>query len=121
MKKLFLAAVLGVAGYAGTADASGCGNPFCQTHSGTGFGLFHKQPVPAFQAAPWYLYWPYNAHFQTPAPMTGAFAAPPYGGQGLVNPYFPAAGYGGYAAPAAPVAPPAAMPAGGIIPSGYRR
>lgn len=120
MKKLFLAAILGVTALTSTASAGG--NPFCQGRSaGGGFGLFNRQPVPAFQAAPWYLYWPYDAHFMTPAPLQGAFAAPPYGGHGLVNPYFPAGGHAGYGpAPVAPAAP-VAMPAGGVIPSGYRR
>ncbi len=27
--------------------------------------------LPVFQAAPWYLYWPYDGHFLTPAPMYG--------------------------------------------------
>jgi len=38
-------------------------------------------------AAPWYLYWPYDGHFQTVAPMaSGAFYPPPaYTG----NPFMP--------------------------------
>lgn len=56
----------------------------------------NKQPLPAFQAAPWYLYWPYDAHFLTPAPVTGAFYGAPGGGNMPVNPYFPAPSYGGY-------------------------
>ncbi|HEY1188629.1 MAG TPA: hypothetical protein VGE74_13330 [Gemmata sp.] len=58
------------------------------------FGGSHKQPLPAFQAAPWYNYWPYDAHFLTPAPVSGAFYGPPMTGNFPVNPYFPAAGYG---------------------------
>lgn len=46
--------------------------------------------LPVFQAAPWYLYWPYDAHFQTPAPIFGAYYAPPIGGNFPVQPYFPA-------------------------------
>jgi hypothetical protein len=42
------------------------------------------------QAAPWYLYFPYNAHFMTPGPLAAPFFAPPYAGGALVNPYFPA-------------------------------
>jgi hypothetical protein len=62
------------------------------------------QTLPVFQAAPWYLYWPYDAHFQTPAPVFGAYYAPPIGGAFPVQPYFPApAAYppltGGGAAP----------------------
>jgi hypothetical protein len=48
------------------------------------------QTLPVFQAAPWYLYWPYDAHFQTPAPIMGAYYAPPIGGNFPVQPYFPA-------------------------------
>jgi hypothetical protein len=64
-------------------------------HYPTQFSLFggHNQPV--FQAAPWYLYWPYDAHFLTPAPVTGAFYGPPTAGNFPVNPYFPPA-LGGY-------------------------
>ena len=70
----------------------GCNGPLCQAPpSVDGGGLFGRilgrQPMPAFQAAPWYLYWPYNAHFMTPAPLQGAYYAPPTGG-GMVNPYF---------------------------------
>ena len=94
MKKLIVAAVLavlGVGSIAADAMANGPG-PYC---TGPGCaprrtGIFHKYPMPAFQAAPWYLYWPYDAHFQSAAPLGGQFYAPPYAGGGLVNPYFPA-------------------------------
>ncbi len=34
--------------------------------------------LPVYMAAPWYLYWPYDGHFQTVAPMaSGAFYPPP--------------------------------------------
>ena len=49
----------------------------------------HQQPLPVYQAAPWYLYWPYDGHFLTPAPIGGAFYAPPVPGNFPVNPYFP--------------------------------
>jgi hypothetical protein len=98
-----LAAVAAGAVFAADARASGCNGPLCSppptTHSGGLFSrLFVKQPLPAFQAAPWYHYWPYNAHFMTPAPLTGAYYAPPPVGGMFANPYFP--GHGGY-----PVAP----------------
>jgi hypothetical protein len=49
-----------------------------------------------FQAAPWYLYYPYDQHFQMPAPINAPYYAPQaYGSPGL-NPYF---------APGGPVAP----------------
>ena len=91
MKKLILAAVavLGVALSAAPASAAGCSSPFCQGPGVKGT-VFKKHPMPAFQAAPWYLYWPYNAHFMTPSPLQGPYYAPPPAG-GVVNPYFPAA------------------------------
>ena len=96
MKKyIFAAALLALAGV--EARAGGCNGPYCQQPGqsqspGVFARFFGKQPLPAFQAAPWYLYWPYNAHFQTPAPLMGQYAAPPTGG-GLHNPYFPQGGY----------------------------
>lgn len=72
------------------------------------FGGGHKN-LPAFQAAPWYNYWPYDAHFLTPAPVGGAFYGPPMTGNFPVNPYFPAAGYGapyGFGAPPMPIPQP---------------
>ena len=46
----------------------------------------------------------------TPAPLAGAFYAPPYAGGYLMNPYFPATGYPAY--PGAPIGvPPGAAPA----------
>ena len=92
---------------------------------GAGFGgnlnLFHQQKLPVFQAAPWYNYWPYDGHFMTPAPVTGAFYGPPATGNFPVNPYFPGAqggagfGYGfGYGAmpggPPTGYAPPVPQP-----------
>lgn len=134
---------LAIAATAGTASAWGkdpCNGPNCNggllsgLHSKPpaptpttlfgGGGLGHKPKLPAFQAAPWYNYWPYDAHFLTPAPISGPFYGPPLTGNFPVNPYFPgpaaavgygAAGYGfghgipGGVAPAVPVAP--AMPA----------
>lgn len=73
-----------------------------------------------YQAAPWYLYWPYDAHFQTPAPVHAPFYAPPAGGASLANPYFPApAGqYGPMPGGPAPFGGPPA-PFGGPAPSGF--
>lgn len=120
---LALAATANLAS-AGDKPCLGCG------HSGLG-GLFggggggvpprtvfgsHKGQLPAFQAAPWYNYWPYDAHFLTPAPVGGAFYGPPMTGNFPVNPYFPAAGYGygaqsyGFAPPAGYAPPAAAVP-----------
>lgn len=93
MKKLFM--LLAVAGglllTASTASANGTlPNPVnVPSHPSKPFArIFQKQPLPAFQAAPWYLYWPYNAHFMMPAPpLDDQFGAP--GSGGYVNPYFP--------------------------------
>lgn len=97
MKKLLLvaAALAGLGWTAGTASADGCGTPYCQgTGYRPGFGtFFHNYPAPVVQAAPWYLYFPYNAHFMTPGPIQAPFFAPPHTGGALVNPYFPAPVY----------------------------
>ena len=98
MKKfLFAVAAAGaMLAFAGSAQAQ-APNPFGAPQQPIFKSLFHKQPLPAFQAAPWYLYWPYNAHFQTPAPMMNApyYAPPGVAGTGFqVNPYFPQQGYG---------------------------
>lgn len=97
MKKIFvaLAATLFLGLVAREASAAGCTSPFCYgTAPNQGLSPWlHKQPLPAFQAAPWYLYWPYDGHFQTPAPLNGAYYAPPSAGPGgFVNPYFPQGG-----------------------------
>jgi len=96
MKKFLFAVAAAVAllAFAGSAQAQGP-SPFgAQGQKPIFKSLFHKQPLPAFQAAPWYLYFPYNAHFQTPAPMYNApFYAPPGSNGGFqANPYFPAQG-----------------------------
>ena len=97
MKKLMIAvmALTVVALAASQAQADGCRGPFCQPQpqSHGVHGLFSKKPLPAFQAAPWYLYWPYNAHFMTPDPLTGAYYAPPTDAGLYGNPYFPTMPY----------------------------
>ena len=83
------------------------------------FGGGHKNNLPTYQAAPWYLYWPYDAHFLTPAPVSGPFYGPPLTGNFPVNPYFPgpagAYGFGagagfGYGIPGGPPPHPALPP-----------
>jgi hypothetical protein len=75
MKKFTLAAVLGLCLLAaGQQRASAHG--YCINFGGCGFGFWTKNS--AFvgcgeccgcpSLGPWYLYWPHNAHFQTPAP-----------------------------------------------------
>jgi hypothetical protein len=102
MKKLIVLAAVAVALLVAdsTAQAAGHANPF--NVPGAGYpvaGLFKRKPLPAFQAAPWYTYWPYNSHFQMPAPLPGTDPAfgggyGGFGGQGWMNPYFPQ--HGGY-------------------------
>jgi hypothetical protein len=95
---------LALAAFATPARADGCGL-FGKGCGGGGhapstlfnFGgfNFHKQKLPVFQAAPWYQYWPYDAHFLTPAPIAGPFYGPPLTGNFPVNPFFPnPVGYG---------------------------
>ena len=96
MKKILIlaAALVGLIVTSSNASAGGYANPVNvpqQAHSGVLAKFFRPQPLPAFQAAPWYLYFPYNAHFQMPAPlygdqMGGGYGAPQMGGG---NPYFP--------------------------------
>lgn len=61
----------------------------------------HVAPGHGFQAAPWYLYWPYDAHFLTPAPLMGGYSAPPVGAPygAPYAPGMPLHGYPGYGAP----------------------
>jgi hypothetical protein len=97
MKKLFFLAALAATYAAPAAVAGDCpggcgGGHFAGPHAGkyTRFtGWFHGGGhAPKLQAAPWYVYWPYNGHFMTPAPMAAPFVPPPAMG-GMVNPYFP--------------------------------
>ena len=96
---------------AGTASASGhpCNGPFCNQaaypkYYTLGSHLFgSRQQLPVFQAAPWYLYWPLEAHFGPPAP-TGY----PFWPNMTLPPNSHDHGHG-YPAPLGPV--PAAMPA----------
>ena len=95
-----------------TMHSSSFGNsPRYPTLSSYAFrSLNHNKPaLPTFQAAPWYLYWPYDAHFQTPAPVHAPFYGPPVGGNFPVNPYFPAPAGGYGPMPGGP--PPAGVPA----------
>ena len=100
-------------GLLGGCGAGGCGtggaggkwggklkNGGCAKSAGKGggFGLFQ----PPFQAAPWYLYWPYEAHFQLPAPIGGPFFAPQQLTNPALNPYF-----GAQVPPGTPPMPPA--------------
>jgi hypothetical protein len=66
----------------GHGDGHGGHAPLPNT--GRGFGFFQ----PPFQAAPWYLYWPYDQHFQMPAPINAPYYAPQALGNPAGNPYF---------------------------------
>lgn len=126
---------LALAATADRADAGGIGVPCANcghgfgggfgggggsgrtTLFGGGAGPFAHQKLPAFQAAPWYQYWPYDGHFMTPAPISGAFYGPPMTGNFPVNPYFPGGGGFGYGfggsmpgGPPTGFAPPVAQP-----------
>jgi hypothetical protein len=136
-KPLFTAAVA-LAAFPAAADAQMHGSPFMsQPHSPRlGPYLFanhNNRQLPAFQAAPWYLYWPYDGHFMTPAPVHAPFYGPPTGGNFPVNPYFPSpAGYygpypggpapggvgpGAYPGPLPPAAYPGAVPPPAGVPA----
>ena len=97
-----LAAVFGVAATASDALAfggppvqGGCSGPFCNQAKYPTLASYvfksHSTPLPTFQAAPWYLYWPYDGHFQTVAPMaSGAFYPPPaYTGNAFMTGRYP--------------------------------
>jgi hypothetical protein len=91
-------------GWAGCSQDCGCNpnpNPCC--------GGCNSACVNWGQLAPWYSYWPYDGHFQTPAP-TGYPYYPPAMSPVGYNYGAPAANYGamagyGYGAPAGYGAP----------------
>ncbi len=121
MKKWILAAALAVMGLAAgdaRAQSQGCPNGDCGQGGGGGYGdnggygHFGAKPIwtrgyfggspsritkmptlPVYMAAPWYLYWPYDGHFQTVAPMAHGLYYPPPTYTG--NPYMPGT-YPGY-------------------------
>lgn len=105
LKKTLLAAAVALVAApcgASAADWNHHGSPFMsqprQPHLGPYLFANHRnRQLPAFQAAPWYLYWPYDGHFMTPAPVHAPFYGPPTGGNFPVNPYFP--GPSGYYGP----------------------
>jgi hypothetical protein len=71
---------------------------------GLGLGLGFFQPP--FQAAPWYLYYPYDQHFQMPAPIGAPYFAPQAFANPAMNTYFPPPAYGVPPTPAVgPVTP----------------
>jgi len=84
--------------------------PFANNHPNpffSGIAAYFRggQVLPVYQAAPWYLYWPYDAHFLTSAPVGGAYYAPPMMGNYPVQPYFPGGAQGQWAPPVGAPAP----------------
>lgn len=91
--------------------------------SGRGNAISRQPTLPVYMAAPWYLYFPYDGHFQTVAPMAvgGQWNAPPqspWGGNAALpqfpgyTPYVPNQVYPGYQQGAWQPAPiPANIPA----------
>jgi hypothetical protein len=74
-------------------DLPGCLFKACKGACGYG-GKSWGYPLPTHQAAPWYLYWPYDAHFQTPAPVFAPYTPPPVYPLPY-NPYAPGFAYPG--------------------------
>lgn len=105
MKKILFAALVMAVAASNASAAGGCSSPFCAgqpgqyPNEGIVSYMFNNRPVPTFQAAPWYLYWPYNAHFMTPAPLGAPFVPPPGVGGAMMNPYFPSHAPHGYGYP----------------------
>lgn len=76
MRRLIALALIALAAQAGAASAAGPGYAYGHGSTGAGFklrlfggigpsGLVNGGPYQ--QLGPWYHYWPYEAHFQTPA------------------------------------------------------
>lgn len=103
MRKLILGLAVSIMAF-GAAQAAG--GPFANARP-QHMGGQGKPVLPVFQAAPWYLYWPYDAHFQTAAPLmgTGAYYGPPGYGYGGGMPYFPAGPMNQYPGTPMPVGP----------------
>jgi len=102
---------------ANSAQAAGWGSPIHASYPSPKSPHFAYNGNIGFQAAPWYLYWPYDAHFQTPAPVFGVYSAPPGFGPGASYgmPFFPA--QPGYA----PGSPMNVYPYGPAMAPGYAR
>ena len=98
-------AALGLALFAGSASANGwpqgcCIHPgyldfrFNASVNWGSFGYGGGAPVTPYQLGPWYQYWPYEAHFQTPAmpmyPYWSAMTLP--NGSPVINPGYPGHG-----------------------------
>ena len=72
MKKLLFAALLALPLFAVSARADGCGCWFpTRVEAGANFysRFYGPNDGPAAQLGPWYLYYPLEAEFKTPAPV----------------------------------------------------
>ncbi len=87
MQRWICPVLLLLGGLVSQADAAGCRGTSCLGIGGN--PGYSGNARGAFLAAPWYLYWPYDAHFQTPAPVFGAFYPPPILNGYYSQPYFP--------------------------------
>ena len=106
MKKRYLAALLALPLFAVAAQADGCCWFPSRIEAGVNFHFKVAGPgdYQVGQLGPWYLYWPMEAHFQTPAPTgypyyPSSMTLPPTGVAGPGN--FQPAAYqpSGYGAP----------------------
>lgn len=97
-------------GAIGDAIASSPGPVWPEKKDKQGLGFFQ----PPFQASPWYVYWPYDQHFQLPAPINAPYFAPQMYAHPSMNQYFP--GGHGAGAPAGVLPPPHAAPSGAPAP-----
>ena len=105
MKKAYLAALLALPMFAVAAQADGCWFPQrIDARIDFHFKVTGPGDYQVGQLGPWYLYWPLEAHFQTPAPTgypywPSPMGLPPTGVPGPGN--FQPAAYqpSGYGAP----------------------
>jgi hypothetical protein len=73
-------------GYGGKASHVLAGKFWTHPLNGL-YGQAAMPTLPVYMAAPWYLYWPYDGHFQTIAPMAHGLYYPPPMFTG--NPFLP--------------------------------
>jgi hypothetical protein len=102
-------------GFGGMFSSPSCSSCGANQPSYAGCRSCNSHQVPTFMAAPWYLYWPYDAHFQTPAPVHAPYFAPPMYGMVPTYPYYP--GYGGTNPGYAPGFGTAGAPPVGTVPA----
>jgi hypothetical protein len=76
----------GYGGYGGKGSHVFAGKFWTHPLNGL-YGQAAMPTLPVYMAAPWYLYWPYDGHFQTIAPMAHGLYYPPPMFTG--NPFLP--------------------------------